>query len=75
MIARDILFHLNTKHIHTALAAIQASESRLLLTTTFPWLVENKDLPPRTEAYLGFASQVHRPVHLLQCFDVHLTEL
>ena len=60
MIARDILFHLNTNHICTVLAAVHESKSKLLLTTSFPWLVENEDLPPRAEAYLGFAPQVHR---------------
>ena len=60
MIARDILFHLNTNHICTVLGAVHKSKSKLLLTTSFPWLVENKDLAPRPEAYLGFAPQVHR---------------
>ena len=62
VIARDVLFHLNDAHIHTALAAIRASNSSLLLTTTFPWLTRNSDLPLQPNAYLGFRAQPHAPV-------------
>ena len=62
VIARDVLFHLNNAHIHTALAAIRASNSSLLLTTTFPWLTRNSDLPVQPNAYLGFRAQPHAPV-------------
>ncbi len=62
VIARDILFHLSTAHIHTAIAAIQESKSKLLLTTTFPWVAGNSDLPPTAQAHLGFAAQPHSPV-------------
>jgi hypothetical protein len=62
IIARDVFFHLNTAHIHAALANIRRSNSRLLLTTTFPGITHNKDLEPKAEAYLGFAPQPDRPV-------------
>jgi len=62
IIARDVLFHLNTAHIHAALANIRCSNSRLLLTTTFPGITHNKDLEPKAGAYLGFAPQPDRPV-------------
>ena len=62
VIARDVLFHLNTAHIHAALANIRRSNSRLLLTTTFPHVSHNRDLQPQAEAYLGFAPQPDQPV-------------
>ena len=62
VIARDFLFHLSTDHIHTAIAAIQESKSKLLLTTTFPWVAANSDLPPTAQAHLGFAAQPESPV-------------
>jgi hypothetical protein len=62
IIARDVLFHLNTAHIHAALSNIRRSNSRLLLTTTFPGITHNKDLEPKAGSYLGFAPQPDRPV-------------
>jgi hypothetical protein len=62
VIARDVLFHLNTAHIHLALANIRSSKSMLLLTTTFPWIPFNKDLEPTAEPHLGFQAQPKQPV-------------
>ena len=62
VIARDVLFHLNTAHIHLALANIRSSKSTLLLTTTFPWIAANKDLEPTAEPHLGFQAQPKQPV-------------
>eukprot|EP00288_Rhodomonas_lens_P013747 CAMPEP_0177705214 /NCGR_PEP_ID=MMETSP0484_2-20121128/8590_1 /TAXON_ID=354590 /ORGANISM="Rhodomonas lens, Strain RHODO" /LENGTH=580 /DNA_ID=CAMNT_0019216629 /DNA_START=419 /DNA_END=2161 /DNA_ORIENTATION=+ len=45
IVARDLLFHLNNKHIQVALAQIKASKSTLFATTTFPFLEEpNREL-------------------------------
>ena len=62
IIARDILFHLNSAHISSALANFRRSNSSWLLTTTFPWVTSNKDLEPQSEHYLGFQAQPHKPV-------------
>ena len=62
IIARDILFHLNSAHIVSALANFRRSDSPWLLTTTFPWVTSNKDLEPKSEPYLGFQAQPHKPV-------------
>ena len=62
IIARDILFHLNSAHIVSALANFRRSDSSWLLTTTFPWVTSNKDLEPKSEPYLGFQAQPHKPV-------------
>ncbi len=44
VLCRDCLVHLSFRHIASALAAIRASGSTWLLTTTFPGLPGNRDI-------------------------------
>lgn len=47
LICRDLLFHLNLADQKIAAENLKKSGSRLIMTTTFPWITENAELQPR----------------------------
>jgi hypothetical protein len=68
ILCRDCLVHLSTNDVFLALRNVCRSQSRYLLTTTFPWRQENPDIATGRWRPINFEAAPFRlpqPLHIL----------